>query len=67
MNKLKRYKNDVSDMLWKEWYNCIDITLFGWLVSQPAVSANQPTVLFSHTKSAPASNYQPASNIFLSQ
>jgi hypothetical protein len=35
--------------------------LFGWLV------LSQPAVLFSHTSSAPAISYQPASSIFLSQ
>jgi hypothetical protein len=34
---------------------------FGWLV------ASQPAVFFSHTSSASAISYQPASSIFLSQ
>jgi hypothetical protein len=36
------------------------LALFGWLPSQPAV-------LFSYTSSAPATSYQSASSIFLSQ
>jgi hypothetical protein len=37
------------------------MALFSWL------APSQPAVLFSHTSSAPATSYQPASSIFLSQ
>ena len=59
--KEKQYGNRLFvSNLTTTFVGCLDLTAsFG-------LSANQPAVLFSHTKSAPATNYQPVSSTVLS-